>query len=121
MGFKVGNTYGKHTKRGKDNKSSRIRKMFAEIVEENIENAKERMQELDNPQFFKAMGMMLRHILPAQKQVEMDVTSNDDEYQEEIIRRLDLITEEQAHDLVVGLADDASKELKRKRDVQKNE
>jgi hypothetical protein len=112
MPFQKGNQLGKHTKRGKDNKSSRIRKMFAEIVEENIENAKERMQELDNPQFFKALGMMLRHVLPAQKQIEMEVEQQGQPYVIDIINRIDQITDEQAGQMLEDISSEASRKLK---------
>lgn len=120
MRFTKGNKIGKGRPKGSTNLASReIRGIMTDIVSENIEQAKKRFEALDDPQYFKVLGMFLKHILPQQKQIEMDVQSDGDEYQEEILKRLDKITDQQAHDFVVGLADEASRKLHEERKLKR--
>ena len=120
MKFTKGNKIGKGRPRGSTNLASReIRGIMTNIVSDNIEQAKKRFEALDDTQYFKVLGMFLKHILPQQKQIEMEVQSNEDEYQEEIIKRLDKLSDKQVEDFVVGLADEASRKLHEERKLKR--
>ena len=112
--FKKGNTYGSKTKRGKNKNTSEIRQLFTDIISKNIDEAERRLSELDNVQFFRAYGMMLKHVLPQQKQIEMEVDKEEIHYQIEIIDRIDQVTNKQAEDVLDSLAE---AEIKKKHNV----
>ena len=76
MGFKKNNNFGKGRPAGSVNKNSKeIRELITQIVAENINETKERLTNLKDAEYFKAIGMLMKHVLPAQKQIEQ---TNDD-------------------------------------------
>ena len=89
MPFEKGHTYGKGRPKGSTNKNSReIREMITQIVSDNLEETKQRLSNLKDAEYFKAIGMLMKHVLPAQKQIEQ---TNDDmptSFQIEIIDKL---------------------------------
>ena len=120
MPFEPNNAYGKKTKRGKNKTTKELREVSAMILGGELDNLKDRLPNLCDSDYIRAIGMLMKNVLPAQKQVEMELQSSNDEYQEEFISKLDKLTDSQAHDFVVGLADEASRKLKEKRDVENN-
>ena len=89
MSFKKNNDFGKGRPVGSQNKNSKeIRELITQIVAENIDETKERLSNLKDAEYFKAIGMLMKHVLPAQKQIEQ---TNDDmptSFQIEIIDKL---------------------------------
>ena len=55
--------------------------------------------------------MMLKHVLPQQKQIEMEVDKEEIHYQIEIIDRLDQVTNKQVENVLDELVDE---EIKKK-------
>ena len=101
--FKKGNTYGSKTKRGKNKNTKELREVSAMILSGEMNNLKERLSTLKDSDYIKAIGMLMKHVLPAQKQVEMEVDKEEIHYQIEIIDRIDQVTNKQADEILDSL------------------
>ena len=76
MPFEKGHTYWKGRSKKSTNRNSReIREMITQIVADNLDETKQRLSNLKDADYFKAMGMLMKHVLLAQKQIEQ---TNDD-------------------------------------------
>ena len=86
MPFEKGHTYGKGRPKGSTNKNSReIREMITQIVSDNLDETKQRLSNLKDADYFKAMGMLMKHVLPQQKQIEQNTFDHPTQFQIEII------------------------------------
>jgi len=104
MPFEKGHTYGKGRPKGSTNKNSReIREMITQIVADNLDETKERLSNLKDADYFKAMGMLMKHVLPQQKQIEQVNDDMPTNFQIEIINRIDQVRDDNTLDKVIDL------------------
>lgn len=104
MPFEKGHTYGKGRPKGSTNKNSReIREMITQIVADNLDETKERLSNLKDADYFKAMGMLMKHVLPQQKQIEQVNDDMPTNFQIEIINRIDQVKDDNTLDKVIDL------------------
>ena len=104
MPFEKGHTYGKGRPKGSTNKNSReIREMITQIVADNLEETKQRLSNLKDADYFKAMGMLMKHVLPQQKQIEQNTFDHPTNFQIEIIDRIDQVSDYNTLDKVIDL------------------
>ena len=104
MPFEKGHTYGKGRPKGSTNKNSReIREMITQIVADNLDETKQRLSNLKDADYFKAMGMLMKHVLPAQKHIEQINDDMPTNFQIEIIDRIDQVRDDNTLDKVIDL------------------
>jgi len=104
MPFEKGHTYGKGRPKGSTNKNSReIREMITQIVADNLDETKQRLSNLKDTDYFKAMGMLMKHVLPQQKQIEQVNDDMPTNFQIEIIDRIDQVRDDNTLDKVIDL------------------
>ena len=104
MPFEKGHTYGKGRPKGSTNKNSReIREMITQIVADNLDETKQRLSNLKDADYFKAMGMLMKHVLPQQKQIEQVNDDMPTNFQIEIIDRIDQVRDDKTLDKVIDL------------------
>ena len=104
MPFEKGHTYGKGRPKGSTNKNSReIREMITQIVADNLDETKQRLSNLKDADYFKAMGMLMKHVLPQQKQIEQVNDDMPTNFQIEIIDRIDQVRDDNTLDKVIDL------------------
>ena len=104
MPFEKGHTYGKGRPKGSTNKNSReIREMITQIVADNLDETKQRLSNLKDADYFKAMGMLMKHVLPQQKQIEQVNDDMPTNFQIEIINRIDQVRDDNTLDKVIDL------------------
>ena len=113
MGFQKNNSFGSRTKRGKSKISKDLREVSAMILDGEMDNLKNRLPSLKDGDYIKAIGLLMKHVLPAQKQVEMDIEQEEITYQVEIIDRIDQVTKNQAKEVLKGISDDAYSKMKK--------
>ncbi len=87
--FQKGNTFGSKSKRGKNKNSKEIRELITQIVAENIDETKERLSNLKDADYFKAIGMLMKHVLPAQKQIEQNTVEHPTNFVIEVIDKIE--------------------------------
>ena len=104
MPFEKGHTYGKGRPQGSQNKNSKeIREMITQIVADNLDETKERLSNLKDADYFKAMGMLMKHVLPQQKQIEQNTFDHPTNFQIEILDRIDQVRDDNTLDKVIDL------------------
>ena len=104
MPFEKGHTYGKGRPAGSKNKNSKeIREMITQIVADNLDETKQRLSNLKDAEYFKAMGMLMKHVLPAQKHIEQNTFDHPTNFQIEIIDRIDQVRDDNTLDKVIDL------------------
>ena len=104
MPFEKGHTYGKGRPAGSKNKNSKeIREMITQIVSDNLDETKQRLSNLKDADYFKAMGMLMKHVLPQQKQIEQNTFDHPTNFQIEIIDRIDQVRDDKTLDKVIDL------------------
>jgi hypothetical protein len=104
MPFEKGHTYGKGRPAGSKNKNSKeIREMITQIVADNLDETKQRLSNLKDADYFKAMGMLMKHVLPAQKHIEQNTFDHPTQFQIEIIDRIDQVRDDNTLDKVIDL------------------
>ena len=104
MPFEKGHTYGKGRPAGSKNKNSKeIREMITQIVADNLDETKQRLSNLKDADYFKAMGMLMKHVLPAQKHIEQNTFDHPTNFQIEIIDRIDQVRDDNTLDKVIDL------------------
>jgi hypothetical protein len=104
MPFEKGHTYGKGRPAGSKNKNSKeIREMITQIVADNLDETKQRLSNLKDADYFKAMGMLMKHVLPQQKQIEQNTFDHPTQFQIEIIDRIDQVRDDKTLDKVIDL------------------
>ena len=74
MGFKQGNQYGKHTKRGKDILCTQIKDKLKENIVELLNDLD--IQSYTETQKLKYLQVILPYIIPKQKQLAQDINED---------------------------------------------
>ena len=83
--------------------SREIREMITQIVADNLDETKQRLSNLKDADYFKAMGMLMKHVLPQQKQIEQNTFDHPTNFQIEIIDRIDQVRDDNTLDKVIDL------------------
>tara|TARA_B100000902_G_C26844946_1_gene685267 strand:- start:133 stop:459 length:327 start_codon:yes stop_codon:yes gene_type:complete len=104
MAFEKNNKFGKGRPKGSKNSNSKeIREMITQIVADNLDETKQRLSNLKDADYFKAMGMLMKHVLPQQKQIEQNTFDHPTNFQIEIIDRIDQVRDDNTLDKVIDL------------------
>ena len=107
MPFEKGHTYGKGRPKGSTNKNSReIRELITQIVSDNLDETKQRLSNLKDADYFKAMGMLMKHVLPAQKQIEQNTVDHPTNFVIEVIDRIDQVNDKTLDKAIDVMAND---------------
>ena len=77
--------------------------MITQIVADNLDETKQRLSNLKDADYFKAMGMLMKHVLPQQKQIEQVNDDMPTNFQIEIIDRIDQVRDDNTLDKVIDL------------------
>ena len=94
MPFKKGDKKISGRKKGSKNLVSKeIRKCAALLLENELEVFKKKLPRLNDSDYLKAIAMLFKHVLPAQKQVEVDTIEHPVNFQVEIIDRLSQVSD----------------------------
>ena len=94
MPFKPGNKKKGGRKKGTKNLVSKeIRANAALLLENELEVFKDKLPTLNDADYLKAIAMLFKHVLPAQKQVEVDTIEHPVNFQVEIIDRLSQVSD----------------------------
>ena len=93
MSFKKGMQKTGGRKKGVTNNISKdIREVSAMLLQGELENFKEKLPNLKDADYIKAIGMLMKHVLPAQRQIELDTTLEHTQFQIEIIDRIEQVS-----------------------------
>lgn len=104
--FQKGNKLGGR-KIGSVNKNSKeIRELITQIVSDNLEETKQRLSNLKDADYFKAMGMLMKHVLPAQKQIEQNTVDHPTNFVIEVIDRIDQVNDKTLDKAIDVMAND---------------
>ncbi len=104
--FQKGNKLGGR-KIGSVNKNSKeIRELITQIVSDNLDETKQRLSNLKDADYFKAMGMLMKHVLPAQKQIEQNTVDHPTNFVIEVIDRIDQVNDETLDKAIDVMAND---------------
>ena len=107
MPVEKGHTYGKGRPKGSTNKNSReIRELITQIVADNLDETKQRLSNLKDADYFKAMGMLMKHVLPAQKQIEQNTVDHPTNFVIEVIDRIDQVNDKTLDKAIDVMAND---------------
>jgi len=94
MPFKKGDKKISGRKKGSKNLVSKeLRKCAALLLENELEVFKKKLPRLNDSDYLKAIAMLFKHVLPAQKQVEVDTIEHPVNFQVEIIDRLSQVSD----------------------------
>ena len=94
MGFEKGNKHSSGRPRGAINKVSKdIREFSALLLEEELDTLKAKLPTLNDGDYLKAIAMLYKNVLPAQKQIEQTEPEHPLNFEIEIIDRLEQVTE----------------------------
>ena len=104
--FQKGNTFGSKSKRGKNKNSKEIRELMTQIVAENVDETRKRLSNLNDADYFRAMGMLMKHVLPAQKQIEQNTIDHPTNFVVEIIDRIDQVNDNTLDKAIDVMAND---------------
>ena len=75
MPFEKGHNQSTGRPKGSTNIISKeIRELSAMLLQGELENFKEKLPNLKDPDYIKAIGMLMKHVLPAQRQIDLDTT-----------------------------------------------
>jgi len=81
-------------KKGTQNKTStEIRKNATLMLQSELDVLKEKLPKLNDSDYIKAIALLFKHVLPAQKQIETDTISHPTNFQVEIIDRLSQVSD----------------------------
>ena len=81
-------------KKGTQNKTStEIRKNATIMLQSQLDVLKEKLPKLNDSDYIKAIALLFKHVLPAQKQIETDTISHPTNFQVEIIDRLSQVSD----------------------------
>jgi len=104
--FQKGNKLGGR-KIGSVNKNSKeIRELITQIVSDNLDETKQRLSNLKDADYFKAMGMLMKHVLPAQKQIEQNTVDHPTNFVIEVIDRIDQVNDKTLDKAIDVMAND---------------
>ena len=86
MPFEKGHNHSTGRPKGSTNKVSKeIREVSAMLLQGQLETLQDKLPTLRDSDYIKAIGLLMKHVLPAQKQVEVETVNHPTEFQIEII------------------------------------
>ena len=93
MAFTKGNNLSNGRPRGSGNLVSKeIREFSASLLQGELENLKAKLPTLNDGDYLKAIAMLFKNVLPAQKYIETHDAEMPTEFQIEIVDRLSHLT-----------------------------
>ena len=96
MAFEKGNKLSNGRPRGASNKVSKnIREFSALLLEQELETLKAKLPTLNDGDYLKAIAMLYKNVLPAQKQIEQTEPEHPLNFEIEIIDKLSDVTDKQ--------------------------
>ena len=96
MAFEKGNKLSNGRPRGAINKVSKnIREFSALLLEQELETLKAKLPTLNDGDYLKAIAMLYKNVLPAQKQIEQTEPEHPLNFEIEIIDRLEQVTDKE--------------------------
>ena len=94
MPFEKGHTHSTGRPKGSTNKVSKeIREVSAMLLQGQLEALQDKLPTLKDSDYIKAIGLLMKHVLPAQKQIETDTITHPVNFQVEIIDRLTQVSD----------------------------
>ena len=95
MPFKKGmQKTGGRTKGVNNNVSKEIREVSAMLLQGQLEALQDKLPTLKDSDYIKAIGLLMKHVLPAQKQVEVETVNHPTEFTIEILDRIEQVSNE---------------------------
>ena len=95
MPFEKGHNQSTGRPKGSTNIISKeIRELSAMLLQGELENFKEKLPKLKDADYIKAIGMLMKHVLPAQRQIEVDNLTQPTDITIEIIDKLSDVSNE---------------------------
>ena len=86
MPFEKGHNHSTGRPKGSTNLVSKeIREVSALLLQGQLEALQDKLPTLKDSDYIKAIGLLMKHVLPAQKQVEMETTNHPTEITVEIL------------------------------------
>jgi hypothetical protein len=102
MPFEKGHNHSTGRPKGSTNKVSKeIREVSALLLQGQLEALQDKLPTLKDSDYIKAIGLLMKHVLPAQKQIEVDTIQHPTEITVEILERLETYTDEDVHDAIL--------------------
>ena len=96
MAFQKGHNLSKGRPKGAVGKTSKeIREFSAMLLQGELENLKAKLPTLNDSDYLKAIAMLYKNVLPAQKQIEQTEPNHPLDFSIEIINRLDQVTDKE--------------------------
>ena len=93
MPFEKGHTHSTGRPKGSQNKVSKeIRDVSAMLLQGQLDALQEKLPTLKDSDYIKAIGLLMKHVLPAQKQVEVETVNHPTEFQIEILDRIEQVS-----------------------------
>jgi len=95
MPFEKGHTHSTGRPKGSTNLVSKeIREVSAMLLQGQLDVLQDKLPTLKDSDYIKAIGLLMKHVLPAQKQVEVETINHPTEFQIEVIDKLADVTNE---------------------------
>ena len=89
MPFEKGHNQSTGRPKGSTNLVSKeIREVSALLLQGQLEALQDKLPTLKDSDYIKAIGLLMKHVLPAQKQIEVDTIQHPTEFQIEVIEKL---------------------------------
>jgi len=89
MPFEKGHNQSTGRPKGSTNLVSKeIREVSALLLQGQLEALQDKLPTLKDSDYIKAIGLLMKHVLPAQKQIEVDTIQHPTEFQIEVIDKL---------------------------------
>ena len=96
MPFEKGHNQSTGRPKGSTNIISKeIRELSAMLLQGELENFKEKLPNLKDADYIKAIAMLMKHVLPAQRQIEVDNLTQPTDITIEIIDKLSDVTDKE--------------------------
>ena len=93
MPFEKGHSHSTGRPKGSQNKVSKeIRDVSAMLLQGQLDALQEKLPTLKDSDYIKAIGLLMKHVLPAQKQVEVETVNHPTEFQIEILDRIEQVS-----------------------------
>ena len=81
MPFEKGHNHSTGRPKGSTNKISKeIREVSAMLLQGQLEALQDKLPTLKDSDYIKAIGLLMKHVLPAQKQIEVDTIQHPTEF-----------------------------------------
>ena len=94
--FEKGNNLSKGRPKGSSNLVSKeIREFSAMLLQGELENLKAKLPTLNDSDYLKAIAMLYKNVLPAQKQIEQTEPEHPLNFEIEIIDKLEQVTDKE--------------------------